>query len=229
MRKQSVSRFAEREIHGVDDRGEAERVVIWIERLPGALWAVGRAVNPQYRRSEEPYSPEDLSAVAYVNWDDDSLYLAVDVAKPDLVFRPAAAPPLRLDNEPDDIHADGVQLYLRDLDGAATIGYLVTPEAGDGRRVRVRGAGEPLGDPQRVRAAWQRTDSGYRLTIAVRWPESFRAHFGGRIGFDLIVNEMLPGRERRAGQLVWSGGNGWVWLQGDRQEPDRFGILELVG
>ena len=40
-------------MHGVDDRGEAERVVIWIERLPGALWAVGRAVNPQYRRSEE--------------------------------------------------------------------------------------------------------------------------------------------------------------------------------
>lgn len=40
-------------MQGVDDRGEAERVVIWIERLPGALWAVGRAVNPQYRRSDE--------------------------------------------------------------------------------------------------------------------------------------------------------------------------------
>ncbi|HUK94366.1 MAG TPA: hypothetical protein VLU96_04845 [Gaiellaceae bacterium] len=53
MRKPSAARFAEREVHGVDDRGEAERVVIWIERLPGALWAVGRAVNPQYRRSDE--------------------------------------------------------------------------------------------------------------------------------------------------------------------------------
>ena len=53
MRKQSSSRFAQREVHGVDHRGQAERVVIWIERLPGALWAVGRAVNPQYRRSEE--------------------------------------------------------------------------------------------------------------------------------------------------------------------------------
>ena len=40
-------------MHGVDDRGEAERVVIWMERLPGAMWAVGRAVNPQYRRSDE--------------------------------------------------------------------------------------------------------------------------------------------------------------------------------
>lgn len=53
MRKKSAARFAEREVQGVDDRGEAERVVIWIERLPGALWAVGRAVNPQYRRSDE--------------------------------------------------------------------------------------------------------------------------------------------------------------------------------
>lgn len=54
MRKKSTARFAEREVHGVDDRGESERIVIWIERLPGALWAVGRAVNPQYRPSEEP-------------------------------------------------------------------------------------------------------------------------------------------------------------------------------
>jgi hypothetical protein len=53
VRKPSASRFAEREVHGVDDRGEPERVVIWIERLPGAMWAVGRAVNPQYRRSDE--------------------------------------------------------------------------------------------------------------------------------------------------------------------------------
>jgi hypothetical protein len=52
VRKASSSRFAERELHAFDDRGEAERVVIWIERLPGAMWAVGRAVNPQYRPSD---------------------------------------------------------------------------------------------------------------------------------------------------------------------------------
>jgi hypothetical protein len=53
VKKRSSARFAEREVHGVDDRGESERVVIWIERLPGAQWAVGRTVNPQYRRSDE--------------------------------------------------------------------------------------------------------------------------------------------------------------------------------
>jgi hypothetical protein len=53
VKKASAARFAEREVRGVDDRGEQERIVIWIERLPGALWAVGRAVNPQYRPSDE--------------------------------------------------------------------------------------------------------------------------------------------------------------------------------
>ena len=53
-RKSTPGRFAERVLQGVDDTGADERVVIWIERLPGALWAVGRAVNPQHRPSDEP-------------------------------------------------------------------------------------------------------------------------------------------------------------------------------
>ena len=53
MKKPSSARFAEREVHGVDDAGQPERIVVWIERLPGAQWAVGRAVNPQYRPSDE--------------------------------------------------------------------------------------------------------------------------------------------------------------------------------
>lgn len=42
----------------MDDEGREERVVIWIERKPGALWAVGRAVNPHHRQSDEP-RPDD--------------------------------------------------------------------------------------------------------------------------------------------------------------------------
>jgi len=191
-------------------------------------------LEDQYRRSEEPYSgPEDFSAIAHVGWDDEALYLAVEVTKPDLCFRAAAAPPLRLDNEPDDIHSDGVQLYLRDLEGGDVSGFLVVSEVEGGRLdgggVRVRGAGESPGAPRSVHGAWRRTEQGYRITLAVAWPEWQRAHVGGQVGFDLIINEMLPGRERRAGQLVWSGGNGWVWLRGDRQDPARIGILELVG
>jgi hypothetical protein len=53
-RRSNAGRFAERELHGVDDAGNPERIVIWIERRPGAVWAVGRAVNPEYRPSDDP-------------------------------------------------------------------------------------------------------------------------------------------------------------------------------
>ena len=43
-------RFAERTLQGVDDAGREERVVVWVERKPGAVWAVGRVVNPQLRK-----------------------------------------------------------------------------------------------------------------------------------------------------------------------------------
>jgi len=53
-RKTTEGRFAERVVHGVDDAGAAETIVIWIERKPGAIWAVGRAVNLENRASDEP-------------------------------------------------------------------------------------------------------------------------------------------------------------------------------
>ena len=50
--------FAERVLRGVDDAGNDERVLIWIERKPGALWAVGRAVNPERRNEKAPRSQD---------------------------------------------------------------------------------------------------------------------------------------------------------------------------
>ena len=63
-RKSAEGRFAERVVSGVDDGGVEERIVIWIERKPGAVWAVGRAVNPQHRRSDEP-RPDDYVFEGY--------------------------------------------------------------------------------------------------------------------------------------------------------------------
>jgi hypothetical protein len=65
MRRTSKEgRFAERVVAGVDDLGAEERIVIWIERKPGALWAVGRAVNPQHRSSDAP-RPDDYVFEGY--------------------------------------------------------------------------------------------------------------------------------------------------------------------
>jgi hypothetical protein len=53
-RRATAGRLAERVISGFDDGGVEERIFVWIERKEGALWAVGRAVNPQHRSSDEP-------------------------------------------------------------------------------------------------------------------------------------------------------------------------------
>jgi hypothetical protein len=48
------TRFAERVVHGVGEDGSREEIVIWIERRPGAVWAVGRAINPRNRAIPGP-------------------------------------------------------------------------------------------------------------------------------------------------------------------------------
>jgi hypothetical protein len=47
-------RFTERVLHGVGEDGSREEIVIWIERRPGALWAVGRAIDLQNRSTVAP-------------------------------------------------------------------------------------------------------------------------------------------------------------------------------
>jgi hypothetical protein len=77
-----------------------------------------------------------------------------------------------------------------------------------------------------VRGGWQPTEEGYSLTLGIALPE-WSARPGEVIGFDLLVNRVEEGRQRRSGQLVWSGGGGWVYLRGDRQDPSAMGLLEL--
>jgi hypothetical protein len=86
-KKDTSARFAERVLHGVDDAGADERIVIWVERRPGALWAVGRAVNPQHRPSDEPrrddylfegYELEDALEAANAALEDDVSVLEQD-------------------------------------------------------------------------------------------------------------------------------------------------------
>jgi hypothetical protein len=51
-------RFAERVVHGVGDDGVRQDIVIWIERRPGAVWAVGRAIDPENRAIPEPHADD---------------------------------------------------------------------------------------------------------------------------------------------------------------------------
>jgi hypothetical protein len=182
----------------------------------------------QYRRSEDPFlGPEQFSAVAWLNWNEHALYVAVSVRKDSPTFRPGKAPPLRLDNEPDDIHSDGVQLYLRPTDDSPPFGWLIVPEPG-GATLRVLAVAGTAAEPEMVTGAWRESADGYSITLAVALPGWPLPPAGTSIGFDLLVNEQRPGRMRRAGQLVWSGGGGWIWLRGDRQDETHFGTVELL-
>ena len=75
-------RFAERVVEGLDDGGSTERVVIWIERRSGALWAVGRQVNPQHRETDavrdddyvwQGYELDDCREAANAALEDDAV------------------------------------------------------------------------------------------------------------------------------------------------------------
>src|SRR5262249_26693371 len=77
----------ERVLDSVDDGGAPERVVLWIERKPDGVWAVGRAVNPQHRASStvrpddyvfEGYELDDALEAANGALEDDARVLEDD-------------------------------------------------------------------------------------------------------------------------------------------------------
>jgi hypothetical protein len=181
----------------------------------------------QYRRSEEPYPGEEaFSAQSYLAWDEKHLYAAIQVRKAPLAFRAPDAPALALDNEPDLIHADGVQVYLQ-MDGGPMSGWLVAPDPRSDA-VTVLPVTGTAAEPGQLTGRWAAVDDGYVITLAITpiaWPPD---HASAGPGFDIMVNEMRPGRLRRAGQLAWSGGGGWVYLRGDRTDPARLGRLVLA-
>lgn len=181
-----------------------------------------------YYRSEEPYDgPETCAAAAFVNWDASHLYLAVDVSKPEVIVRGRNAAPLGLDNEPDDIHSDGIQVYYRLGDAGPVRAYLIRPAEDGGVLARPIPGGPD--QPVALVGGSAIGESGYTITVALPCPELEQVGLSTRLAFDLCVNEMRPERVRRAGQLAWGGGNGWVYLRGDRRDPARWGALELIG
>ncbi len=182
-----------------------------------------------YYRSEEPYAgPDDFAATAFVNWDVGHLYLAVQVQKPEVVVSPAGTVPLRLDNEPDDIHSDGIQVYYQIGEEGEPRAFVIRPDEAGGILVRaIDEKDQALVAEVRGGSAW--LELGYSLTVMLPGPELGQTSGQTLVLFDVAVNEARPGRIRRAGQLAWGGGNGWIYLRGDRRDPRQWGSLKLLG
>jgi hypothetical protein len=177
----------------------------------------------QFRRAEGAWpGPEAFAAVAFLCHDGSHLYLAVDVTAPEPWFRPEGAPDPQLENENPDIHSDGLQVYV---ESGGFYGWLVVPVAHDTERLRVSAVrGTDAAPEMVVRGGWQPTQHGYRVTLAMDVPGLFPSgperEGPTELAFDLYVNRGREGRERRTGQLAWSGARGTrLYLAGDRPLP----------
>ncbi len=150
---------------------------------------------------------------------------------------PTGMPDNPLDNERADVNVSGVQWYftgsgtaweaagLVALLAETSVNSRATGESPDARaaasRVRctpLQPAGEATPAPD---CQWERSTSGWDLQLV--WPLAalpLRNGAGGvAVGFQLVVNEAVEGRERRLGQLALGGGGGFSYLRGDRENP----------
>ena len=186
---------------------------------PDTVVLLGR---DDYRRSEEEYPGNaKFGARVAVSAHGNRLFVGVQVTKADLQFRAADAPDPKLDNETPDIHSDGIQCYV---DWEGWRGFMAIPDAGSDA-LRVRPMVGTMARGRELTGSWNRTPDGY--AVLLEFQISRQLVRGDNVLFNLVVNEMRPGRHRRAGQLVLSGGGGWVYLRGDRESPDAAALAEV--
>ena len=130
------------------------------------------------------------------------------------------------DNESPDVNGDGIQLYVQDREGPSA--WVLVPDAASETKGTVRARViEQWEHPRGLRGLWQAQADGYSIRVRIPAPEradqpSFK--------LGLVVNEKPPARLRRRGQLVLGGArNEFVYLRGDREEPDRLVTLFVAG
>lgn len=183
----------------------------------------------EYRISEETWEEAGCPmAIVVIRVEPGTLLIEVDVRKSPLAFRGRDAADPALDNEPPDIHSDGVQLYVHDAAWSSPAGWLVVPEPGG--VVRTAPVGGSRTDLP-LEAGWRPTHDGYAMRFAIP-TDTLSGSAPHSLGVEVVVNDMSPGRTRRRGQLVLSGGGGggggegggrnYVYLRGDRERADNF-------
>ena len=168
---------------------------------------------PHYRRSEVTWEGAGgpHASVIVSRAGAGSVLVEIEVPLSQRLFVPAATAN-HLDNEPASINGDSVQLYASA--GDRTAGLLLVPESSTVSGRPVDGWTNDLA----VDAQWRPTASGYRIEATI--------HVGNdapELALDVLVNDVIPGRARRRGQLVLSGARDeFVYLRGDRHEPSRL-------
>ncbi|MBA3670679.1 MAG: heparinase II/III family protein [Gemmatimonadaceae bacterium] len=174
-----------------------------------------------YRRSEQswPEAGEPRAEITIHRIRRALIRVTVAVAPSHRLFmaHDAANP---LDNEQAAINGDSVQLFVRS--GERSGGWLLVPERDSAtvHRLPVEGWDDEID----VDSRWAPTADGYRMIVELALPPA-----EATVYLDILVNETAPGRARRRGQLVLSGGAGeFVYLRGDRHHPARLLRFSLL-
>ncbi|MFL5583151.1 MAG: heparinase II/III family protein, partial [Gemmatimonadaceae bacterium] len=214
---------AERELRTVPEREEV--IPLFVASEVGRDGPGFRLGARHYRRSEPTWEEAGRpSADVTLLADEGRLVIDVEVhkAEPPTFVAPGTANPL--DNDPAATRGDGLHVFLSPGRAAPererTASWLLVPRTGsDAVDLHV-----PRGFRRDVPidATWRRTADGYavRATVALA---ALGLRAGDTFRFDLVVNETSPGRERRRGQLVLSGGAGeFVYIRSDGHDLARL-------
>jgi hypothetical protein len=185
-----------------------------IDGVADNAWSIADGIKLSNVLYSPPSSPNDLSAGYKTMWDQNNLYLFVDVT--DDVLKNDAS------NAWDN---DSVEVFI-DADNSKTTEYGPTdyqyifvwdktsPKIQETKHQRTEG----------VQFAMVTTDTGYRVEIKFPWSTlGTKPRTGAKIGLDVHVNDNDTGGKRDT-KLTWHATQDNAW-----QNPQAFGNAELGG
>lgn len=180
------------------------------------IWNAAKPYKIANALYDPPTSATDLSANYRTMWDENNLYLLVDVT--DDV--------LKHDTSPEDWYdSDSVEVYIDATDsksaeyGETDFQYgfnwdKTSPQMLEGKHSRTNG----------VQYALVTTDTGYRLEIKFPWSTlGTKPSVGAKIGLDVMVNDNDADGKRKS-KIAWHAREDNAW-----ENPRAFGNAELAG
>ncbi|RPJ27439.1 MAG: hypothetical protein EHM35_14215, partial [Planctomycetaceae bacterium] len=165
-----------------------------------------------------PASPEDLSASFKAAWDNQNLYLLVDVIddKPiddsvEFWLDDAVEVFIDADNSKSTTYEDNDYQYHFSWEGSR---FTAASSQGESRHNKM----------EHVLTGTTPTDKGYRFLIKFAWSTlGVTPRAGVKVGFDVHVNDDDDGGDRDT-KLMWHTENDIAW-----QQPNALGTIELAG
>jgi len=183
-----------------------------------ADWAAAPSQAIEHVAYTAPASEEDLSASFKTLWDNQGLYLLVDVVDDKAIndsvefwLDDCVEVFIDADNSKSEVYEDKDYQYYFTWEGSR---FTAAGGQGESRHNKIDG----------VKSAASPTDKGYRFLITLPWSTlGVTPRVGTRIGFDVHVNDDDDGGDRDT-KLMWHTENDIAW-----QQPKALGTIELAG